>query len=373
MILNLKSITNLSSFYVIYNSTIKNEYKGIRGISHFIEHLSCKSFDDMLDDFDKYGIYWNAYTTNSNIIYFISGIDQYVNKYKYIFLDKLLNINIIKNIEIERNIIIEEYTNIFNKQNNSHYLNLYRKLFNNYNSIGDLDDIKNITYNDCVNYQNKFYKYPSKIINVSKHYNFESNVKFNSYNNIYDINYINNNNYKYQKSNNFKYKISIIYLSNIIKKDFAYIKIIIFILSKGLKSPFYNLIRNQKGLIYYIKCDLDMLSDNSGIIKISTETNINNVDYLNNEIKFILNNRDIFLTDDRLESIKISYKIKSEKMNINRYNNIHKYLVSDEWLIENIINTINLDKLYDIYDKYFKYDNFYYSIDKFEFNKKTDS
>ena len=69
MIVNLKSQNDLSGFYIIYEGSTNLEKKGNYGISHLMEHLMCKTFFHLLEDFDKDGIDWNAYTDN-NIINF---------------------------------------------------------------------------------------------------------------------------------------------------------------------------------------------------------------------------------------------------------------------------------------------------------------
>ena len=57
MIINLKSQTDLSGLYIISEGSTLLEHKGIYGISHALEHLVCKAFDDLNDDFDRDGFY----------------------------------------------------------------------------------------------------------------------------------------------------------------------------------------------------------------------------------------------------------------------------------------------------------------------------
>ena len=373
MILNINSLTDLSGFYVIYNSTIRNESNGNRGISHFIEHLMCKEFDDMLDDFERNGINWNAYTSDTRIVFYITGLDEYMSRYRDNFVDRLSNFSVTKeDLETERKIIIEEYTDAFNKQSSAHFLNLYRKLFNNYNPIGDIHDINNITLDMCVSYKEKYYNTPSKIINVSKSSKYESDISFNDFDNNYIVDYIKDNMFNYQKTNIFKSKMSMIYLSKIIDKDLPVVSFITALLGNGLKSPLYKEIRESSGLVYYIYCYLDHLSDNSGVINISTESNDENVEEINDKLRYILDNKEKFITRDRFDIVKRSYDIYYKKSNINRYNNINKYLTPKKWLIEPVLNELTLDLVYEVFDKYFIFDDFYISYDKKEFLGKND-
>lgn len=371
MILNINSITDLSSFYVIYETSIKNETYGIRGLSHFVEHLMCKGFNDILNDFEKNGINWNAYTSDFRIVFYLNGLDEYLKDYRNIFLEKLLTFNINeKDVENEKKIIMEEYSDTFNKQSNAHFLNLYRKLFNNYNPIGEKNDILNFNSKICTDYWNKYYYTPTKIVNVSKNSKFESDIKFNNYNNDYNINYINNNDFIYESSNIYKSKTSIIYLSPMIDDDFPYINFAATLLGNGLKSPLYQEIREKNGLIYYINCYLDNLTNNNSVIQISTETSDDKINLLNDTLFDILKNKEKFITKDRFEIIKRSYEIHYKKNEINRYSNINKYINPDKWLIEPFLKDMTLDRIYYIYDKYFNLDNFYISYDKNEFRNK---
>lgn len=145
MIINIESQTELSGFYVVYNGTIINEKIGYYGISHMIEHLLSHNLnDDLIEDFQNNGITWNAYTSPTNIVFYLSGLDKHLSKYKYEFLDKLSSIDVSYNeFELEKKVLLEEYTSVFNMQSNSHVLNLYRKLFGFYNSIGRKNDIEN--------------------------------------------------------------------------------------------------------------------------------------------------------------------------------------------------------------------------------------
>jgi len=371
LILNIDSQTSLSGFFVVFNTTIKNEVDGIRGISHFIEHLICKNFNDMLYNFERDGITWNAYTTDNRIVFYINGLERYLPKYKTEFLERIINYPISEeNVERERKVIIEEYLDSFNKQRSSHFLNLYRKLFNNYNPIGGYNDIMNITYEQIIRYRNTFYSYPSKIINVSKSNKFNSDIKFNDYINDHSFKYLNGNEYIYQQTNEFNLKSSIIYLSEIISDNYPIIKFTSTLIGNGLKSPLYRELRENMGLIYYINCNLDHLSNTSSIINISTETTSQNIDLLNDKMYSILKQKENIITKERFENIKRLYKINHEKMDINRYKNVNKYINPQEWIIESHLDTFTLDDVYDTFDQYFNYDKLYFSVDSREFNEK---
>jgi predicted Zn-dependent peptidase len=165
MIINLKSQTDLSGFYVVYEGSTNLEKPGWYGISHLMEHLVCKSFDHLQEDFDKDGIDWNAYTSSNEIVFYLTGLDEKVNKWKKKFVDLLTTFNITKEqFENERKIVLEEYMDSFNDQTQSHMLNLSRKLFNDYSPIGLRQDLENLKFMDCLNFFELQYTKPTKII-----------------------------------------------------------------------------------------------------------------------------------------------------------------------------------------------------------------
>ena len=96
MIVNLKSQTELSGFYIIYEGSTNLEKPGWYGLSHTMEHLVCKSFFHLIEDFDKFGISWNAYTDTNNIVFYFTGLDSKLNKYKEKILDVISKFEITK-------------------------------------------------------------------------------------------------------------------------------------------------------------------------------------------------------------------------------------------------------------------------------------
>ena len=169
MIINLKSQNDLSGLYIIYEGSTNLEKKGIYGISHLMEHLLVKTFFHLLEDFDRDSIDWNAYTDNNLINFHFTGLESKLDKYRNKILKSVSSFDITKEqFENERNIVLSEYEDSFNSQEESHALNLSRKLFNDYDPIGLREDLENLKFMDCLNFYEEQYMNPTKIINVSK-------------------------------------------------------------------------------------------------------------------------------------------------------------------------------------------------------------
>jgi len=369
MIINLKSQTDLSGFYVVYEGSTNLEKPGWYGISHLMEHLMCKNFDHLQEDFDKDGIDWNAYTSGNEIVFYIQGLDEKVNKWKHEFVKLLSDFNVTKEqFENERNIVLEEYMDCFNDQTQTHSLNLSRKLFNDYDPIGLKSDLENLKFMDCLNFYELQYANPTKIINVSKNKEYKNNtIDFAKRDIVKQVSF---GDFKtpLELGNEFKDKTSIIMLSPVIEEDFAYVNIINAMLSMGLMSPLYQEIREKKGLVYYIHCYLSRMNK-QGVSTIATLTSNKNYKEVVDATKKVITNPDKYLTKERLNIVKEFYKVRKQKDEILRYKNVNQWIQPEGWSVYDVIDDVNMKKIREVYDKYFNFDNFYISSDKTEFKK----
>jgi predicted Zn-dependent peptidase len=367
MIINLKSKTELSGFYIIFEGSTLLEEKGIYGISHLMEHLMCKTFFSLMEDFDRDGISWNAYTDSNLINFHFTGLESRLSKYRYKILELMSNFNVTKEqFETERNIVLSEYEDVFNDQSQTHYLNLYRKLFNDFDPIGLREDLESLTFMDCLNFFEKQYMNPSKIINVSKTFKFKSDdIDFKEREIITNLTY-GDNDVPLELGNSFKDKTSIVMLSPVVNDNWAYVNFINAMLSMGLHSPLYDEVREKRGLVYFIHC-YQSRQNKQGLINISTQTNNRNVNGVIEGVKKVLNNKSKLFTKERFNLVRDYYLVRREKEEILRYGNVGKYLLPDGWSTYDILDKLKLKDLKDVYDEYYKFDNFYISTDKKEF------
>ena len=368
MIVNLKSQTDLSGFYVVYEGSTNLEKKGWYGISHLMEHLMCKNFDHLQEDFDRDGIEWNAYTSSNEIVFYLTGLEDKVNKWKGEFMDLLGGFNVKKaEFENERNIVLEEYMDSFNEQTQCHVLNLSRKLFGDFDPIGLKEDLENLKFMDCLNYFELQYAKPTKIINVSKKDYKNSTLDFADRTIIKPIAY-GNHNVPLELNNEWKDKTSIAILSPVINEDFAYIHFINAMLSLGLKSPLYQEIREKRGLVYYVHCYQSRMN-NQGLNSISTQTSNRNFNAVVDAVEGVIKNPKKYLTKDRFNLVKDYYTVRMKKDEILRYKSVNQWINPEGWSVYDILDKITLKKVLEVYDKYYQFDNFYISNDKKEFKK----
>jgi predicted Zn-dependent peptidase len=303
----------------------------------------------------------------------MTGLSKSIEKWKKTFFEHLQNFNITEEqFQNEKKIVIEEYKDSFNKQSDSHMQNLFRKLYDNYEAIGLLEDLEGLTLKDCQDFFELQYRRPSMIVDISRSSNkkmeeFFSNIEFD--NKTYDkkLEFKLNEIFPYEKGNKYKDKTSIINLSPIIYEDFPYMEFITRMLGGGLKSPLYQEVRENNGLVYYFHCYNRDITNNSTVVIFETETSNGNVDKVQSIVKKIIDNPDEYLTKKRFDITKKYYKNKFEKENIMLHNNGYKFIELEHFSLEKILPTLTYEDVRRVYDKYFHFDDFYQSIDKKEF------
>jgi len=370
MIINYKNDIELSTFAIVFNGSTMIEGVGEHGISHLIEHLLCKSFDHLQDVFQRFDIDWNAYTSNDKMVFYIKGLDKYINKYKYEILDLVLSyIPSEEDFNKEKNIIIEEYKNSFNDQLNNHFLNLERKLFGYYSPIGLINDIENYTYDKCIETINKYYRYPYQIINISKNNLFENDIRLSDKEYSMYVKYSIDNNIPLELDNDYNNSSSIILLSPLIDNfdDYPYIDMITKMLGDGLNSPLYQEIREKNALVYYIHNYIYDITSEQYVISYTTETSNDNVDIVLNKLNDILDNKDKYLTKERFDIVKDNINVKKIKNDILIHDDVNRIINKKSLLLENNIDNITFDDISKIYDKYFNIKDFYISVYNDEF------
>ena len=371
MIENIKSSTDLSGFYIIFYGSCNLERPGNYGISHLMEHLVCKSFDHLQDELDENGISWNAYTSGNEIVFYWTGLEENLVKYRSNFLGLISEFKITEEeFQNEKNIVIQEYFDAFNDQSESHYLNLCRKEFDHYGPIGLLEDLKSLTLKDCQDYFKLQYSEPSKLINVSseemkgfKDKHFKDFSKFTSDPFAYDVK--KNDDVKLEKMNQYDGKRSILIFSEPVvdPSHIAPVQMIAQMLSSGLNSPLYQEIREKRGLVYFIQNWIDR-TGSIGRNFIASLTTEENVEKFKEALYEVLDDPKKHLTEKRFNVIKNKLLISYKKNNINLHSNVNKYIAPKEWVLENRIESITLKECMDVYDMYFKSDKLKFTTDK---------
>lgn len=368
---NIKSENDLSRFEIQFFDSAATEVVGNRGISHLTEHLMCKAFDDLLETFKENGIEYNAMTGNDKMLFYFSGLDEYLTPFKYDLLDRIMNYEILESdFDKEKEIIIQEYNLAFSDQGNAHYYNFHRKYFNDYNAIGERSDIEDITFEDFKIFQKERFSKINRVLNISKYNDFELPAKYEYRleENVVDLSYdVDKCEGIIEPTAFHKDTVSMINMSELIAyddKENAKLDILCKFYSNGLSSPLYKVIREEKGYVYGLMFDVTAISANKYSLIFMTTTTEENVEDLNNTFFDIISDPS-FITQDKLDQIIKQFTIKEKMVEIssNGKGNIFEegkedrnvYIAKDE---------VTLEELKELQKKYFKKELFTISTDR---------
>ncbi len=158
----------LASLYIFYKTGSRNELPGIRGISHFLEHmmfnetesLAPREFDRILEE---NGGDSNAYTSQDWTVYYEEFPPDAIEKVIAMEADRMQNLKFVENIiECERNVIMEERRfrteNLpYGIQEEALYTLSYLEHPYRFPVIGYMEDLTNIKAEDLENYYKNYY------------------------------------------------------------------------------------------------------------------------------------------------------------------------------------------------------------------------
>lgn len=361
MIINKKSQTEFSGFYVVYKGSTMNETPENYGISHMVEHLKCKSFEKLYDIFDRYSISWNAYTSPTEVVFYLSGLDEHVYKYRHVLVNSLLTFDITEEqFETERKIVIQEYKDCFQDQGSAHFYNILRESNGAYSAIGKLKSLQGITYQDVLDFHDKYFSKPNMVINISKNSEFDGFNEFatgdtpSSFESVDQELEIEN-----QATFN---KTSIIGHRNI-DGDFPYIRFMNKLLAGSLNSPLYLELREKRGLSYGVDSFLYEISLEKGIIGTGLITDNENYDEVISVYKDVFTNPEKYITETRFDVIKDYYGVLYKKQEINRYMHIDEFIHPKEWDLFTIIENLTYEDIIEKFKKYYVFDEFTWTRD----------
>lgn len=166
------------SFYIFYKTGSRNEVPGIRGISHFLEHmmfnetknLPPREFDRILEE---NGGDSNAYTSQDWTVYYEEFPPDAFNKVVEMEADRMQNLEFSESIvESERNVIMEERRfrteNLpYGIQEEALYSLAYLEHPYRFPVIGYMEDLANIKIKDLKDYYGSYYAPNNALIVVS--------------------------------------------------------------------------------------------------------------------------------------------------------------------------------------------------------------
>ena len=346
-----------STFTIQFDYGSQIEENGFRGISHLAEHLLCKGMDKYQSELDSERISLNAWTSSTEVAFYISGLDHYLNKWVDIFTNEILNYKITEEeFEKEKKIVLSEYRDTFSSSLSTQFiLNFERYYFNNYNPIGHSEDIENISFNEFNEFVETYYRKPTTIIYESIDYEYENDSigfsapKLDTVDNSI-ITGTENEIEIFNDTSESDNSIIVSFTDVIDIDDICKYSFICDMFADGLQSPVYA-IREEHGLCYHVSFSTSIINAKQFYLLFKVETANDNVKQVLELFEDIFFNTDDTILKDRFEITLQSAKISKEYEEINKeYNEINKEIYVDEYFFSRLTQCPVTD-CHCLYDK----------------------
>lgn len=302
-LIHIKNKSNNIIIKVTIKAGSQNETEENSGITHFLEHMlwqgtKTKNAEKIRSDLKEMNANFNAFTGFRITNHFVSGPRRNYEKMLKILLDVIQNpLFDLKEIERERNVILDEY----NRKSDDIYQiltdTIYQSIFKNHSlgrsKIGTEENIRNFTCEQLIDYYNKYYVSNNIIISIIGNINNPEEVieKYLTLENgalaedkfIDPEPIINNEKIILNKSNLATHLGFAFLTSKKGHKDTAGINIIDYLLDFGKNINLCNAVRQKQGLTYNITAYNTIYSE-IGVLIIKTTTPSDKVDIVINTI-----------------------------------------------------------------------------------------
>lgn len=163
-----KNSAPIIAVHIWYHTGSANEYDGVRGISHFFEHMMFRGSEHVGPEehakrINDVGGYANAFTTEDATAYTNSVPREHLGMVLELEAERMRNLRITQEVlDTERRVILEEYHTYMNNPVAKAFLEFRREFFGNHpyaiGPLGELDDIRRISVDDCLGYYQRWYR-----------------------------------------------------------------------------------------------------------------------------------------------------------------------------------------------------------------------
>ncbi len=163
-----KSSAPIVAVHIWYHTGSANEHDGVRGISHFFEHMMFRGSEHVGSEehakrINGVGGYANAFTTEDATAYTNSVPREHLEMVLALESERMQNLRITREVlDTERRVILEEYHTYMNNPVAKAFLEFRREFFGEHpyaiGPLGELDDIRGISIDDCLDYYRRWYR-----------------------------------------------------------------------------------------------------------------------------------------------------------------------------------------------------------------------
>ena len=351
---------------VMVKAGSKYETKEINGLSHFLEHMCFKGTKNrpkasiISNELDSIGAQNNAFTSQEFTGYYAKSHPKYLNKILDVVSDMYINpIFDQKEIEKEKGVIIEEM-NMYEDMPNVAVLDVFIDLlYGNqpagWKIVGTRENINKITRKDFLDYRKNHYVAEGTTVIISGNFDEKTIVQKvkQSFKHIsteekkQKISVFENQTKPAIKIKDKKTDQTHIVLGlrtfNVKDKRNITLKVLSAILGNGMSSRLFQKLRNEMGVGYYVRSNIDEYTDH-GYLNISTGVDVKRVEEV---VRAILGELKKFIkeivSDKELQKAK-DYLVGNMYLGLESSDSVAEYYAIQEIISEEILNPSSLSQ-----------------------------
>ena len=316
----IKSTNSLGFVGIGYPMGSAYETEGRYGISHLMEHLGCKPFDDLRAKIKRLSINDNAYTSDNKVVFWFSGREKTLLEVIPEVAERIITVWPVwdeASFNNERATVIQEYMDTFNNQESGFYENVLRRYYGHFGPIGRKKDLENFTFEDSVLLAKEKFGCPSDLVQVGSDRIIDLILSANS---------------DQMKTLKFKEEGYGLEEEEVPKSDKTVVGLLgkkpmwiehaplvdftMTCLNDGLEAPLYQEVRELSGLSYYSANDLNVVGKTFVPFFMATTSNERAEELIDVYTKFFSGDLTRHISFDRFQDCKEYYEGKKEISNI---------------------------------------------------------
>jgi zinc protease len=169
-----------------YQTGSCNEIPGIRGISHFVEHLMFRGSEHVASEehshkINDVGGHCNAFTAEDVTAYLNSVPSGYLDMVLQLEADRMRSLTLDPVLfETEKKVIVEEFHTYLNNPVTKSFLEFRTAFYQDHpyatSPLGTMEDITAISVEDCRRYHDRWYRPENAVVTVVGDFNDEGEV-----------------------------------------------------------------------------------------------------------------------------------------------------------------------------------------------------
>lgn len=345
----------MAGVYLIYKNPCFFEEKKNFGVSHLLEHMVCDNLEDMLQTYSRMAIEQNAFTSKGYVCFYMTGLYEVIAGQAKDFYDRITSYKpTMEHFVKEMPIVCQEYDDYFSNTDNNFYLNLFAKKAGYVPPIGTREALSTIEFTDVQEFFDKYFKL-SEVICVNNNndsygiatpelVSLETKESAKNFD-LFEPTPINEASENMAFVNNKLIPIDEPYMLGFISK----------MLSDGLDSPLYKVVREERGLVYGISSNATYLRHDGQLIITSVSVHADRKQAVEDAIKEVFFNPDKYMTKDRFKDMYDNTVLRSRVREQNPISFAFiesKYLDYENTGLHKNIDKIHYDGVMDYYKKY---------------------